>query len=79
MKKYEIVNFIGEGQYSSIFRVRNIDEKIDYILKKLKFHSEEEAKIKKVFEKFQKISAIDHPNIIKYHKIAYDEKEKAFR
>lgn len=74
---YEIVTFIGEGRYSSIFEVRNLADGKKYILKKLKINCDDEQ-IKKVYKKFQKISTIDHPNIIKYYDIAYDEKAKTF-
>ena len=77
MDGYEIVNFIGEGRFSSIFKVRSLKGKKDFILKKLKYDFEE-AELKKVYEKFQKIALINHPNIIKYHEIAYDDKTKDF-
>ena len=77
MNGYEIVNFIGEGRFSSIFQVRNLNEKKDFILKKLKFEADANQ-LKKVYEKFQKISLLNHPNIIKHHEIAYDEKAKNF-
>ena len=78
MNGYEIVNFIGEGQYSSIFKVRNLKDHKEFILKKLKFNAENEEQVKKIYDKFNKISNINHPNIIKYHEIVYDQKGKAF-
>jgi serine/threonine protein kinase len=73
MNGYEIVNFIGEGRFSSIFKVRKLAD--HFVLKKLRFESDE-AHLKKVYEQFSKISQINHPNILKYHEIAFDAKSK---
>lgn len=77
MNGFEIIGFIGEGRYSSTFKVRKNDDKQIFTLKKLKFESNE-AEIKMIYQKFQKLSHLDHPNIIKYYDIVYDEKGKCF-
>lgn len=78
MNGFEIVGFLGEGSFSSTFKVRKNDDQMYFILKKMKYHADDENEKKSFRKNFQKFAIINHPNIIKYHDMVYDEKEKCF-
>lgn len=65
---------IGEGSFSSVHKVRNKKDNLEYALKRVKMGSLKEKEKENALNEIRILASIDHSNIISYKNAFFDEK-----
>ncbi|OMJ71631.1 hypothetical protein SteCoe_30097 [Stentor coeruleus] len=77
LDNFQIITKLGEGAYSTVFKVqRHSDLKI-YALKKVKIEKLTEKEKKNALNEIRILASIKHPNIISYKEAFFDENDKS--
>jgi NIMA (never in mitosis gene a)-related kinase len=66
IKNFQILSKIGEGAYSSVYKVRRISDNTIYALKRVKFMQLKAKEKENALNEIRIIASIRHPNIICY-------------
>ena len=75
MNDFQIINKLGEGAYSTVFKVkRNIDKKI-YALKKVKILNLSEKEKENALNEVRILASVKSNFVISYKEAFYDEDE----
>ncbi|CAG9325748.1 unnamed protein product [Blepharisma stoltei] len=70
---FEFLNKLGEGSYSTVYKVkRKVDNQI-YALKKIKFGSMSSRDKQNALNEIRILASINHPNIVSYKEAFIDE------
>lgn len=70
---FEIVERIGEGSYSSVFKALRKSDGQLYALKKVKFFPLSEKEKENALTEIRILASIDHPNIVGYKEAFFDD------
>ena len=70
---FTIIKKLGDGAYSSVFKVRRHDDNDIYALKKVKMLSLSEKEKENALNEVRILASIDHPNVIAYRDAFIDE------
>ncbi|CAI2387040.1 unnamed protein product [Moneuplotes crassus] len=75
MEQFEIIEKLGEGAYSEVYKVLRITDNIVYALKKCKFKIESlnKKEIMNSLNEVRILASIDHKNVISYKEAFYDK------
>jgi serine/threonine protein kinase len=73
LKNYEVIEEIGEGSYSTVYKVKCIQTNILYAMKKIKYMSLSDKQKEYAKEEISILKKIKHPNIIKLEKSFSDD------
>ena len=74
---FEIIKKLGEGAYSSVYKVRRLVDHTIYALKKVKFMNLSPREIHNAVNEVRILASIRHPNIIGYKEAFYDQGSKS--
>lgn len=74
---FEILAKLGEGAYSSVYKVRRIVDQAVYALKKVKLVNLSTREIHNAVNEVRILASIRHPNIICYKEAFYDSSSKS--
>ena len=73
LQDFEILQKLGAGQFSEVFRVKRISDQEEYAMKKVKLmalsHREKENSLNEI----RILASIEHKNIIGYKEAFFDE------
>ena len=70
---FTIIKKLGDGAYSSLFKVRRHDDNEIYALKNVKMLSLSEKEKENALNEVRILASIDHPNVIAYRDAFIDE------
>lgn len=70
---FTIIKKLGDGAYSSVFKVRRHDDNDIYALKKVKLLSLSEKEKENALNEVRILASIDHPNVISFRDAFIDE------
>ena len=70
---FTIIKKLGDGAYSSVFKVRRKDDNDIYALKNVKMLSLSEKEKENALNEVRILASIDHPNVIAYRDAFIDE------
>ena len=68
-----MIKKLGDGAYSSVFKVRRHDDNDIYALKKVKMLQLSEKEKENALNEVRILASIDHPNVIAYKDAFIDE------
>ena len=68
---------IGEGSFSSVHKVRNRKDNLEYALKRVKMGNLKEKEKENALNEIRILASIDHSNIISYKNAFFDEKSNS--
>lgn len=74
IKDFQILQKIGEGSYSSVYKVRRLTDNIIYALKKVKLLNLKEKEKENALNEIRLLASIRHPNIISYKEAFWENK-----
>jgi NIMA (never in mitosis gene a)-related kinase len=69
---FEVLTKLGEGAYSSVYKVRRLIDHAIYALKKVRLISLSTREIHNAVNEVRILASIRHPNIIGYKEAFYD-------
>ena len=75
MDGFIILDKIGEGSYSSVYKVKRKEDGIIYALKKVKFTKLKEKEKLNALNEIRILSSINNQNVISYKEAFFDEKD----
>ena len=70
---FTIIKKLGDGAYSSVFKVKRKDDPCIYALKNVKMLSLSEKEKENALNEVRILASIDHPNVIAYRDAFIDE------
>lgn len=73
LKDFQIIGKLGEGAYSTVFRVKRLIDNQEYAMKKVKMNNLSEKEKENALQEVRILASITHPSIIEY-KEAFIEK-----
>lgn len=73
---FEIIEKIGDGAYSQVYKVRRLEDKHEYAMKKVKLDHLSEKERENAINEVRILASIRHPNVIQYKEAFVDDKSK---
>jgi NIMA (never in mitosis gene a)-related kinase len=77
LSDFTIIKKLGDGAYSSVFKVRRHDDNDIYALKKVKMLNLSDKEKENALNEVRILASIDHPNVIGYKDAFIDEASSA--
>ena len=77
LSAFEIINKLGEGAYSTVFKARRHSDDQIYAIKKVKIQNLTEKEKKNTLNEIRIMASIKHPNIISYKEAFFDENDES--
>jgi NIMA (never in mitosis gene a)-related kinase 1/4/5 len=71
--QFEILGKLGEGAFSTVFKVRRRSDNEIYAMKKVKFNPLSAREKDNALNEVRILASFDHPNIIAYKEAFFDE------
>ena len=70
---FTVIKKLGDGAYSSVYKVKRLDDSEEYALKKVKMLSLTEKEKDNALNEVRILASIDHPNVIGFKEAFIDE------
>jgi NIMA (never in mitosis gene a)-related kinase len=67
------INHLGDGSYSSVYRVKRIEDGQDYALKKVKIQSLSDREKENALNEVRILASIKNPFVASYKQAFFDE------
>ncbi len=72
LKDFEILSKLGDGAYSSVYRVRRIEDGQIYALKRVKMVNLSAKEKENALNEIRILASVHHPNVIGYKQAFID-------
>lgn len=66
IENFDIIEKIGEGAYSRVYKVRRKSDKVEYALKRVKLMNLNEKEKENAINEIRILASVRHPNVICY-------------
>jgi NIMA (never in mitosis gene a)-related kinase len=73
IKDFKILNKIGDGAYSTVYKVLRHSDNTEYALKKVKMSPLSEKEKENALNEVRILASINHPNVIAYKEAFFEE------
>lgn len=73
MQNFEIVATLGEGTYSTVYKVKRHSDDKNYAMKKVKITQLDKEDKRAALNEIRILASIDHKNVIQYKEAFFDE------
>jgi NIMA (never in mitosis gene a)-related kinase len=70
---FTVIKKLGDGAYSSVYKVKRLDDESLYALKKVKMMSLTDKEKENALNEVRILASIDHPNVIGFKEAFIDE------
>lgn len=77
LKDFEILAKLGDGAYSSVYKVRRLEDGLTYALKRVKMGGLSGKERENALNEIRILASIHHPNVIGYKQAFMDEASKS--
>ena len=77
IKDFQILSKLGEGAYSTVYKVRRTTDGKYYALKRVKIGNLKEKEKENALNEIRLLASIRDPNIVCYKEAFYEEKSKS--
>ena len=77
LKDFEILSKLGDGAYSSVYKVRRLSDGQVYALKRVKMGSLSAKEKENALNEIRILASVHHPNVIGYKQAFIDEASKS--
>lgn len=74
IKEFQILSKLGEGAYSSVYKVKRLTDGVEYALKKVKIKELKDKEKDNALNEVRLLASIRHPSIICYKEAFYEKK-----
>ncbi|KRX01182.1 Protein kinase-like domain [Pseudocohnilembus persalinus] len=75
LKNFQIKQKLGEGSYSSVYKVHRISDNISYAMKKIKLNNLNQKEKENAVNEVRFLASINNPNIVAYKDSIFDDKQ----
>ncbi|CAD8110990.1 unnamed protein product [Paramecium primaurelia] len=72
LKDFQLLSKLGEGAYSSVYRVKRLEDGYEYALKKVKLQNLNDKEKQNAMNEVRLLASVKHPNIICYKEAFID-------
>ena len=73
MKEFVILNKLGDGAYSIVYKVKRLSDNKDYALKKVKLGKLTDKEKENALNEVRILASIEDPNIIAYKEAFFED------
>lgn len=73
LKDFQILSRLGEGAYSSVYRVKRLVDGMEYALKKVKMGNLSEKEKQNALNEVRILASLRHRNVIAYKEAFVDD------
>jgi NIMA (never in mitosis gene a)-related kinase len=73
LKNFDILNKLGDGAFSSVYKVRRKSDGVAYALKKVKMTALKGKERENALNEVRILASISHPNIVQYKEAFIDQ------
>lgn len=77
MKNFAIVSKLGEGAYSTVYRVKRLSDNQEYALKKVKMNGLSEKEKQNALNEVRILASIQNPNIVSYKESFFEDQSQS--
>lgn len=77
LSNFEILNKIGEGSYSTVYKVKRSTDGQVYALKKVRLHNLKDKEKRNALNEIRILASVQHPNIVSYKEAFFDEESRS--
>ena len=79
MRDFMILQKLGDGAYSSVYKVRRIEDGQVYALKKVKIGAQSLKDKENAINEVRILSSIRHPNVVEYKEAFIDNESQSLK
>ncbi|CAD8188611.1 unnamed protein product [Paramecium octaurelia] len=72
LKDFQLLSKLGEGAYSSVYKVKRLEDSQEYALKKVKLQNLNDKEKQNAMNEVRILASVKHPNIISYKEAFID-------
>lgn len=73
IKEFQVLQKLGEGAYSSVYKVKRLVDSSEYALKRVKLGNLSDKEKQNALNEVRILASVRHPNIIGYKEAFLDE------
>ena len=73
LSDFQIIKKLGDGAYSSVYKVRRTEDNDVYALKKVKMLNLSDKEKENALNEVRILASLEHPNVIQYKEAFIDE------
>lgn len=73
IKDFQLLTRLGQGSYSSVYKVKRLTDGTEYALKRVKIDSLTQKEKENALGEIRILASIRHPNVIQYKEVFFDE------
>jgi len=74
MQNFQVVKSLGEGAFSTVYKVKRLSDNQEYALKKVKMGKLTEKEKQNALNEVRILASINHPNVISYKESFFEDK-----
>jgi len=74
MQNFQVIKSLGEGAFSTVYKVKRLSDGLEYALKKVKLGKLTEKEKQNALNEVRILASIQHPNIISYKESFIEER-----
>lgn len=78
MNSYTVKSRLGQGAFSTVYKVLRKQDNIEYAMKKIRILSLSDKETSNCLNEVRILASIEHPNIVSYKDSFYDELTSTF-
>jgi len=78
MNSYTVKSRLGQGAFSTVYKVLRKEDNIEYAMKKIRILSLSDKETSNCLNEVRILASIEHPNIVSYKDSFYDELTNTF-
>lgn len=79
LKDFVILQRLGDGAYSSVYKVKRIEDGQIYALKKVKIGTQSVKDKENAINEVRILSSINHPNVVQYKEAFIDNDSQTLK
>jgi NIMA (never in mitosis gene a)-related kinase len=79
LRDFVIIQKLGDGAYSSVYKVKRIEDGQVYALKKVKIGAQTHKDKENAINEVRILSCIDHPNVVQYKEAFIDNDSQSLK
>lgn len=73
LKDFQLLSRLGQGAYSTVYKVKRLIDNQEYAMKKVKMNNLSEKERQNALNEVRLLASITHPNIIAYREAFMDK------
>lgn len=73
MENFEVIKQLGSGSFSTVYKVKRLEDGVEYAMKKVKLSALNRKEKENALNEVRILASVSHKNVIAYKEAFWDE------